>query len=225
MHEIERKFLYIFSFISLPHGVVLPFFTTLVIFVALFLATRSLSVARPGKVQNILELIHEKMIEFIAMLVGKDHLRELLPILSTFFIFILFSNLMGLVPGLRAATSIFANCFSLSLIVFFITIYLGLKHHGLGYIKHFTGSIWWLAPLMLPLHIISEIAKPISLTLRLFGNVMGEDLIIMVITAYLIPVLLPLPMYCLSAFMSFLQAAIFTILAGVYFSGAISESH
>ena len=95
----------------------------------------------------------------------------------------------------------------------------------LGKIKHFTGNIWWMAPLMLPIHIVGELSRPISMTLRLFGNIMGEDVVILVLTVALFPLLVPLPMYMMAIFTSLLQALVFTILTGVYLSGALSEGH
>jgi F-type H+-transporting ATPase subunit a len=113
----------------------------------------------------------------------------------------------------------------MALIVFVYTFYLGIKTHGAGYIKHFTGDIWWMAPLMLPIHIVGEISRPISLTLRLFGNIMGEDTVILVLTVALFPLLVPVPMLLMAIFTSLLQALVFTILTGVYLSGALSEGH
>jgi len=225
VHALEGKFLYLFSFIPLSPGIVLPFFTTFIIIMVCYIATRNMTAGIPGPLQNLIEVIHQGMRSFIVMIVGEENEKELLPILSTFFVYILCSNLMGIVPGLKSATGLFANCLNLSVIVFIMTAYLGLKNHGLGYIKHFLGPVWWLVPLMFPLHIVSEIARPVSLTLRLFGNIMGEDLIIMVLSVYLMPLLLPLPMYFLAVFTSILQAAVFTILSGAYFAGAISEAH
>ena len=82
-----------------------------------------------------------------------------------------------------------------------------------------------MAPLMLPIHIIGEISHPISLTLRLFGNIMGEDTVILVLTVSMFPLLLPIPMMAMSIFSGLLQALVFTILSGVYFSSALAEAH
>ena len=113
----------------------------------------------------------------------------------------------------------------MALITFIYTTYLGIKRHGWKYIKHFTGNIWWMAPIMFPIHVVGEISHPISLTLRLFGNIMGEDTVIIVLTTALCPLLLPIPMMCMSIFSGFLQALVFTILSGVYFSSALAEAH
>jgi F-type H+-transporting ATPase subunit a len=102
---------------------------------------------------------------------------------------------------------------------------MGIKAHGFGYLKHFIGPVWWMVPIMLPIHIIGEISKPISLTLRLFGNIMGEDVVILVLTAYIFPLLVPIPMLLMAIFTSLLQALVFTILSGVYLSNALEDAH
>jgi F-type H+-transporting ATPase subunit a len=132
---------------------------------------------------------------------------------------------MGLIPGLKAPMSLFANAMGMALIVFFLMFWLGFKHHGIGYFKHFIGPVWWLAPLMIPIHIVGELSRPISLTLRLFGNIMGEDVVILVLTAFIFPLIIPVPMHIMAIFTSLLQALVFTILSGIYLSEAVSDSH
>ncbi len=225
MHALEQQIFYLFAFIPASPGVVLPWLITIITGIVCYLSTRNLSNGKPNKKQNLLEAIYESLEDFVTTIVGKENVMELLPILSTIFIYILFSNLMGLIPGLKSPTSLFSNCLGVALIVFFSTFYLGIRHHGLGYIKHFTGTIWWMAPLMFPIHVIGELSKPISLTLRLFGNIMGEDVVILVITIYLFPLLIPIPMLLMAIFTSLLQALVFTILSGVYLSNSLSEGH
>lgn len=225
MHELEKGILYILAFIPLPPGAVLPWLVSIVTGVFCWFTTRQLSEFEPGPAQNLLEFVYESLEGFVANIVGEKNLKEFLPILSTIFIYIFSANLMGLVPGLKSPTSMFSNCLGMALIVFFLTAFYGFKHHGLGYFKHFIGPIWWMAPLMLPIHIVGELSRPISLTLRLFGNIMGEDVVILVLTSFIFPLLVPLPMLLLAIFTSLLQALVFTILSGVYLSSAIAESH
>ncbi len=225
MHALEEKIFYLFAFIPASPGAVLPWFITLALALTCFKLTQNLTENSSNFSQNTLEFIYEQLESFIETIVGREHLKELLPVLATVFIYILSSNLLGLIPGLKSPTSIFSNCLGMALIIFLYTFYLGLKQHGFSYIKHFTGSIWWMAPLMFPIHVIGEISRPISLTLRLFGNIMGEDVVILVLTVFLFPLLVPVPMLMLAIFSSLLQALVFTILSGVYLSGALSEGH
>lgn len=225
MHALEEKFLYIFAFIPLPPGVVLPWLITLVVGGTCWYFTRSFADDSTARSQHTLEYIYANLESFTLTIVGEKNLKQLMPVLSTIFIYVFFSNVLGLVPGLKSPTGVFSNCLGLALIIFFYTFFLGLKTHGFGYIKHFTGTIWWMVPLMLPIHIVGEISRPISLTLRLFGNIMGEDVVILVLTVYIFPLLVPVPMLLMAIFTGLLQALVFTILSGVYLSGAISEGH
>lgn len=227
MEELEKKIFYLFSehSINIEPGVILPWFVTLIIAVPLFYHSRHLTTDCKSKGQATLELIYEKLVDLMCEITGKEYAEQLTPILSAIFIYIFSSNVLGLIPGFQSPTSFFSNCLGMALITFIYTTYLGIKQHGFKYIKHFTGDIWWMAPMMFPIHIIGEISHPISLTLRLFGNIMGEDTVILVLTTALFPLLLPLPMMCMAIFSGFLQALVFTILSGVYFTGALAEGH
>ncbi|GAB4270558.1 MAG: F0F1 ATP synthase subunit A [Candidatus Rifleibacteriota bacterium] len=226
MHELEKNILYIFAFVPVSPGALLPWVITACIGFGCWYATKELTSYEPGPAQNFVEFVYENLEIFVKMIVGEKLTKKLLPVLSTIFIYIFSANIMGIVPGLKSPTSLFSNCLGMALVVFFLTAYYGFKNHGfIGYLKHFTGPVWWMAPLMFPIHIIGEISRPISLTLRLFGNIMGEDVVILVLTSIIFPLLVPLPMLFLALFTSLLQALVFTILSGVYLSGAISEGH
>lgn len=225
MHTLEEKLFYLFSFIPASPGVVLPWVITLFIFLFLWFLTRNLTPECKVKNQALAEFLYEELENLIITIVGEKHVKDLLPVMSAVFIYIASANMLGLVPGFKAPTSIFSNCLGMALIIFFYTIYLGIKSHGLGYIKHFTGDIWWMAPIMLPIHLIGEISHPISLSLRLFGNIFGEEVVIAVLTTALFPLLLPIPMMLMGIFTSLLQALVFTILSGIYLSGAIDKGH
>lgn len=225
MHALEAQIFYLFAFVPVSPGALLPWLITIFIGTTCWYFTRCLADDSSLRSQHTLEYIYENLENFVQTIVGEKHQRELMPVLSTIFIYIFSSNLLGLIPGLKSPTSIFSNCLGMALIVFVYTFYLGLKKHGVGYIKHFTGDIWWMMPLMLPIHIIGEISRPISLTLRLFGNIMGEDAVILVLTVFIFPLLVPVPMLLMAIFSSLLQALVFTILSGVYLSGAIAEGH
>lgn len=225
MHALEQKIFYLFAFIPASPGAVLPWLITLFLAGGCWYLTRNLSEAEGSIGQATLEYVYESLEGLVKMIVGEKNAHELLPLMSTIFIYIFASNALGLVPGLKSPTSLFSNCLGMALIVFIYTFYLGIRAHGFGYIKHFTGNIWWMAPLMLPIHIIGEVSRPISMTLRLFGNIMGEDVVILVLSVALFPLLVPLPMYIMALFTSLLQALVFTILTGVYLSGALSDGH
>ena len=144
---------------------------------------------------------------------------------ATIGTFILFMNLLGLIPGFMPPTSrinVTAGC---ALVVFLYYNYLGIKKQGvLKYLKHFAGPVPLLAPLMIPVEIISHLARPFSLSVRLFANIYGEELIIAVFFS-LLPLFLPLPIMALAIFTSFLQAFIFMVLTMIYIAGAVAEEH
>jgi F-type H+-transporting ATPase subunit a len=225
MHALEKDILYIFAFIPVSPGVILPWLVSIVTLVACLYLNRNLVAEKPSPSQNLLEYAYENLESFIGNIVGEENVRELLPVLSTIFIYIFSANVMGLIPGLKSPTSFFSNCLGMALIVFLLTLFFGFRKHGIGYLKHFIGPVWWMAPLMLPIHIIGEISRPVSLTLRLFGNIMGEDVVILVLTSFIFPLIVPIPMHLMAIFTSLLQALVFTILSGIYLSGAIAESH
>jgi F-type H+-transporting ATPase subunit a len=102
---------------------------------------------------------------------------------------------------------------------------IGIKTHGVKYIKQFLGPVWWLAPLMLPIEIISHLSRVLSLTLRLFGNIMGEDLVLIILLFLAGKFLAPLPMMFLALFTSFVQAFVFILLTMIYLSAAMEEAH
>jgi F-type H+-transporting ATPase subunit a len=224
MHALESKIFYLFSFIPAAPGVVLPWVITLMIGSACWVATRRLSL-EPGRWQTLAEVVYESLAGFIQTIVGPHLTYQLLPLLGTIFIYIFSANLLGLVPGLKSPTGTFSNCVGMALIVFFATHLIGIRQHGLKYLKHFWGDIWWMGPLMFPIHLIGELARPLSLTLRLFGNILGEDVVILVLTVYLFPLFLPVPMMVMAIFTSLLQALVFTILSGIYIAGALSDGH
>ena len=139
-----------------------------------------------------------------------------LPILGTLAVFLIFSNLFGLVPGMVSPTANINTTFALALIVFFAVHVYGIAEKGLwGYIKDFANPIF-----MFPLEIISHISRTLSLSIRLFGNILSTDLIVAIIFS-LVPLFLPLPMATLSIITGLLQAYIFTILASLYIASAV----
>lgn len=223
MEKLEEQLFYFTSLLSVDPGVVLPFLVTCVLGIIFVLIDYYIFYKKNLKIQLLAEIIYDKFYNFIISVTGPKNADRLLPILATIFFMILFQNLLGIIPGFKSPTSIFSNCLSMAVIVFFLTHGMGIYYNGLHYIYHLIGEPIWLAPISLPIHIIGELAKPISLTLRLFGNIMGDDVVVLVLTVSLFPLLLPIPMIIMSIFTSFLQALVFTILSGIYMSDALGE--
>ena len=178
----------------------------------------------PGGAQNVLEVVVSNIEDFFVEITG-EHGRFLFPLLASYFLFIFLSNMIGLVPGFFSPTANMNTTLALALITFTVTHVVGLKTHGIKYAKHFMGSIWWLTPLFLVIEIISHIARILSLTFRLFGNIVAEDLVLMILILLAGWFLAPLPMLVLFLFADFVQAFIFTLLSAMYFAGALEHAH
>jgi F-type H+-transporting ATPase subunit a len=187
----------------------------------------------PGKLQNLAEMVVEALDNFFAGILG-HHARKYTPFLGTLFIYILLMNWIGMIPFLKSPSSYATIPVSLALIVFIYVQYTGFRRLGVGgWVFHIMGSpkdavSWALVPLNLPIHLIGELAKPLSLSLRLFGNITGEDVLIaaftglgvMVLSFAHLPIGIPLqlPFYFLGLLMSTIQALVFTSLATIYIS-------
>jgi F-type H+-transporting ATPase subunit a len=174
-------------------------------------------------IRNLLELVTEFVLGLIENIAGEKG-RKFVPIIGTTFLFILISNLMGLVPGLAPATDNVNTNAACAIVVFFSTYYFGVKEHGLAYFKKFAGPVWWLAVLFIPIEIISHMIRPVSLTLRLYGNIYGDHQVLSIFSN-LIPILVPIPFLALGALVSIIQALVFALLSIVYIGEAISHDH
>jgi F-type H+-transporting ATPase subunit a len=194
----------------------------------------------PGEFQNAVEYVVEAFYNFIHGILG-ENARAYVPFLGTLFLYIWFMNLSGLVPLWKAPTSLFETTLALALVVFLYVQSIGLRRLGIGgYLYHMVGSPkdglgWGLVPLMLPLHLIEEVARPVSLSLRLFGNIMGEDVLIAVFTWLGVaslsvihsPIGIPLefPFIFLGLLLSTIQALVFTLLSTIYISQMLPHEH
>jgi F-type H+-transporting ATPase subunit a len=187
------------------------------------LASRRVALVPEGA-QNVMELLVGGLEEFMVEITGEEG-RAFFPYIGTLFLFILLCNLVGLIPGFLSPTSNINTPLSMALCTFVFTHFLGIKFHGVKYIKHFLGPIPWLAPLFFPIEIIGHCARVLSLTLRLFGNIMGEDLVLAILLLLAGKFLAPLPMMFLAVFTSTVQAFIFTLLAMMYFAGSMEHAH
>jgi F-type H+-transporting ATPase subunit a len=195
----------------------------LFLIVVSFLAVKSVKMV-PGGGQNFFELVISGIENFQVETMG-EHGRSVFPLIATLGIFIFFSNVLGLIPGFYSPTASINTTLACALIVFFTTEIIGIKTHGFKYIKQYLGPVWWLAPLMLPIEIISHLSRVLSLTLRLFGNIMGEDLVVIILIFLAGKFLAPLPMMFLALFTSFIQAFVFALLSMIYISTALEEAH
>ena len=174
--------------------------------------------------RNFIEVIVEAISGLVEGTMGPRG-PEFTLLIGTLALFILFNNVSGLIPGFLPATDNVNTTFACSLTVFFMTHYYGVREHGIKYLKHFVGPFWWLAPIMVPIEIIGNLARPVSLGLRLFGNITGDHLVTGIFFS-LIPLLIPVPFMFLGLFVAFVQAFVFSLLSMAYFSGAIAhEEH
>lgn len=205
--------------------------------VAIFVS-RTLKLRNPSRFQAFIEFCVVSLNGFVRNIVGDREAKALTPVIGTFFIFILSLNLFGLIPGFVSPTADMGTTVALALFAFIFVQYVAISRCGLkSYLKHFWGEPWWLGPLLLPIHIIGEFAKPLSLSVRLFGNIFGEDLVIVVLMMiaaavmksvpgyYLLPIQFPMMLFAI--FTSFVQALVFSMLVGIYISVAVAghEEH
>jgi len=179
----------------------------------------------PGKGQNFWEVIVGGMEDFMAENMGKEGAKMMFPMLATFALYILVANMIGLMPGFMSPTSNLNITLGCTLIVFVTTHILGLKFHGVGYIKHFMGPIPWLIPLMFPIEVISHLARILSLSIRLFGNIMAKETLLGVLFMLAGAFFAPLPILVLGVFVSIVQALVFVLLSILYFSAAMEHAH
>jgi len=204
-----------------PDYVVMVLIVAVTLVVLLGLAARKRE-RIPGKVQNILELIIGFFEGQLVDIIGPEG-RKFLPMIGTVGLFIFVSNLLGVIPGFMSPTSKLNVTVGCALTVFVYYHYQGMKAQGvLRYLKHFMGPIPALAPLMIPIELISHFSRPVSLSIRLFSNIFAEDVLIVVI-ASILPYLLPLPFMALSLFTAVLQAFVFVLLACIYISSAVAH--
>jgi len=228
-HGTWLHFLYYYHI--LPHWVpeMVPetVLVVLVLCVTAVAASRKLVARNPGRFQSFLEFCVSSLESFVRGILG-DEAKTLTPVIGTIFIFILSLNLLGLIPGLTSPTANINTPASLAIFAFLLVQYYSIRKQGpVRYVKHFMGEPLALAPLMLPIHVIGELARPLSLTIRLFGNIFGEDMVIailiLIVTSVLGKFLLPLqfPMLVFAIFTSFVQALVFSMLVTIYITVAI----
>jgi F-type H+-transporting ATPase subunit a len=219
---------------QLPHHVSNAIIVVVLLMIIAILGTRGLRKDRKGRKKFFIpeakltfRTAAEMIVEGILKIV-KDNMGprgpEFMMIIGTLALFIFVSNVFGLIPGFNPPTGNINTTAACAITVFFLTHYYGFREHGVKYIKHFTGPIIWLTPLMLPIELIGHLVRPVSLSIRLFGNIFGDHYVYAIVlgmTAFLIP----LPMMVLGLFVAIVQTLVFILLSMAYFAGAIEEEH
>jgi F-type H+-transporting ATPase subunit a len=237
---------------GVPDIVVMSWIVMGLIIVLCAFAVRKMKYS-PSGLQNALEFVFEWLMEKCGEIMG-ENASNFLPLFITLFLYIFFSNLIGILPGFKSPTSSLNTTVALALVVFFTVHYTGIKKNGFfGYLKHFMGEPIRLpsrflsmvlymifAPLFFIIHVIGEIARPVSLSVRLFGNIMAKELLLGILAMLILlfypipfigkplmlaPLLLRPAIILLAVLVSFVQALVFTFLSMVYIAGAMGEEH
>lgn len=211
-----------------PHHVTYAFLAAFLL-IGLSLMIRSSMGLVPGRVQNVLEVFVEGMLNLAEDTIGHTWGRAFFPFICTLFLFILVGNFMGLVPGFISPTSHLNMTVALALPVFFLYQFFGFKVHGISYLRHFMGPIQSvpalpLMALMFVIEIISHLARPLTLSVRLFGNMTAKHLLLIVL-GILLPAVVPTGILILGVLVSFVQAVVFALLTTIYIAGAVGEAH
>lgn len=197
-------------------------FVMLLLTVLAFIVSRGIKEV-PSGWQNLMESVVGGIENLIHETMGPKG-KTYFPLIATLALFILVSNLIGLVPGFYPPTANLNTNAAMALTVFAMTHVIGFKEHGIAYLKHFMGPILVLAPLIFIIELIGHLARPLSLSLRLFGNMYGHEIVLMIFFA-LVPLLLPIPMMLMGVLIAFIQAFVFTLLAMIYIAGSLEEAH
>jgi len=178
----------------------------------------------PSKGQNFFEILISGLEEFAVGMTGEEG-RWLLPLIATIFIYIATCNLIGLIPGFFPPTASLNTTASCALTVVVFTHVIGIKYHGASYIKHFLGPVWWMVPIILPIELIGHLARVLSLSFRLFGNMMGHELVLGILFFLAGAFFAPLPIMALGIFVALVQAFVFFLLSVMYFQSAMEHAH
>ncbi len=211
----------------IPPYLVMCALIVVVLTVVCLVGRSRLSVENPGRVQIVVEDLLGALLGMLEEYIGPKG-RNYLPLVGTIGIFIVTANLMGLVPGLMAPTSNINVPLGCALTVWVYYHVHGFREQGvIGYLKHFAappGAPMWMAPVYLPIELISHTSRVLSLTVRLFGNIFGEELVILILFS-IVPFLLPTLMMFLGIITATLQAYIFVMLTIIYLAGAVAVEH
>ncbi len=179
--------------------------------------------ARKFGVRAAVDWLANYLLDMMSGVMGREAAIKFLPLVGGLGCFILISNFSGLLPGFSPSTSVLETTFAAAIVVFLATHFYGFKRHGfIGYIKEMMGPIWWLGPLFLAIELVSHVARPLSLGLRLMGNMVGDHMVLAVFLS-LIPILIPIPIILLGMIVCIVQTLVFCLLSTVYIALAIEE--
>ncbi|GAA7106437.1 F0F1 ATP synthase subunit A [Helicobacter pylori] len=181
----------------------------------------------PMGLQNVYESIISAILSVAKDIIGEELARKYFPLAGTIALYVFFSNMIGIIPGFESPTASWSFTLVLALIVFFYYHFEGIRAQGFfKYFAHFAGPVKWLAPFMFPIEIISHFSRIVSLSFRLFGNIKGDDMFLLIMLL-LVPWAVPVAPFMVLFFMGILQAFVFMILTYVYLAGAvlIDEGH
>jgi len=193
--------------------------------IAFFVIVRlTLSVEKPGPAQQIAEMINEFTGSTADQIIGHGYQR-FQAFVTCIFLFVLVCNFLGLIPGVPTPTAEPVVPLGIAVLTFLYYNFHGIREQGfVGYMKHFAGPLWWIAPLLFPIEIISHCARMMSLTIRLYANMFASDLVTLVFFS-LVPIAIPALFLGLHAFVSLIQAYVFMLLAMIYLSEAVAHEH
>jgi F-type H+-transporting ATPase subunit a len=208
----------------IPNYVAMEVLVILVILTAAILLRRRLSVENPGRFQQVIEVIVEFTQGLVDEIIGQGG-RRYVAMLTTLGVFVLLCNLLGLIPTLQTPTAHYEVTLGCAVAAFLYYNFHGFRHHGVvGYLKHLCGPMLYIAFLMFPIEVFSNSFRLLSLTVRLWANMLVGDILEGIFTG-LVPILIPALFMALHIFVSFMQAYIFMLLPAVYLSFAVSEEH
>ena len=213
-----------------PGHVVTSVFVLLMLFVLSHLAKKALNdsdnplVPDPKPTpRHIFEVIIETILDLMRTIIG-PHSEKYLPLIGALFIYIFFCNILGIIPGFLPPTDNINTNAACALVVFILYNYYGFREHGAAYLKQFIGPVLWLAPLMIVIELFSHVFRPISLSIRLFGNIFGDHTVFSIFSD-LTYFVIPCAFLTLGIIVSLVQAVVFALLSSVYISLAVSHEH
>lgn len=206
-----------------PHFVSYAFLASFIL-IGVALAIRGSLALVPRGLQNFVEVLVDALLNLAEENIGHKWGKYFFPLIATIGLYILVCNFMGLIPGFTAPTSNINTTASMAVPVFLATHVYGIRVHGVRYIKHFLGPIVWLAPMMFIIEFIGHLVRPITLSVRLFGNMIAKHMILFAL-ALLAPVIVPVAILGLGVLVSLIQAFVFVLLTALYLAGAVEEAH
>ena len=193
------------------------------LFICFVLVRISLNVENPGAIQQMAEMLHGFVSDQADSIIGPGAQRYVM-FTTCVLMFILLSNLLGMVPGLLAPTSVATVPLGVALLCFLYYHYYGVRENGFGYVKQFVGPIWWISWMMLPIELISHFARILSLTVRLYANMFAGEMVTLVFFS-LVPIGIPIVFMGLHLGVALIQAYIFMLLTMIYVSQAVAHDH